>query len=282
MQLENLVLAGGQVTPQSGDLASGGVLELDVRVPNDGQADLRLSGTVRAGEQLLPFPEVEVRRSLFAIESGPLDFELAPGGRATRALGLRIDPYLATAPELKAPSWTGPGTGIVAELAGDSLRISVPADAVPGSYRGAVRVALPGGLQASLPCSLEVVAPRPRLALSTESCALEAAPGSSAETSVELVLHYRSGCTLELTCSDLVADGNARIGQRFDIELLPEQGWSGTELSPGSPQTLRLRVWTSSDLPEGLYKGTLQLLCRPEDGGEAAKREVPVVLEVQP
>lgn len=285
MLLENLSLEGGQVSPQAGELAAGGTLELSLRLPNDGAEAGRqrfaLQGSVRSGSQALPFPEVEVSRQLFTVASGPLAFELAPGHEETRALLLRVDPFLAE-PQLQAPRWSGPGAGIGTTILGESLRVSVPDDSVPGSYRGSLRVGLPGGLQASLPCQLEVVAPRPRLVLSSEALKLEATAGSSADALVQVELRYRSGCRVQLSCSDLLAAGGGRIGQRFDIALLPEQGWGGDALQPDAPQRLRVRVWTGSDLPVGSYSGSLQLHCQPDDGGEATTRELPVTLEVLP
>ncbi len=281
VDVSGLAVEGGGVAPAALRLPADGAATVVVTLPargSLGRQGFALRGTATSGEVALPFPEVRVERSLYAL-SGPdaFRFALAPGEAASQPLGLRLEPAVpGAAPGLIAPSFEA-GAGLRATV-GDSLTVTASADARPGSYRGSLAVELPEGLRAELPCRVEVAAPRPRLELPA-ALELGGAPGGSATGRCEVVLRYRAACDVQLSGGTLEGPDGARIAPRYDLELTPE-GWGGARLEVGTPRAWTVRVWLGSDLPPGTYAGSLTLVCSPDDGGEAARHELPLRVEV--
>jgi hypothetical protein len=172
-----------------------------------------------------------------------------------------------------------------AETAGtqSSLVVTVPSNAPRGVYRTAltVRGKLSGTLRprevlARLEVwtepEVEVVEPKPVEVTALGSREVDAAVG--------LGLKYpSSGATLVVQKGALVLDGDGPALAPDDYELVPEEGWDGKRLGAGKRRTLTVRIYVSSDVRNGTYRGKLDLTLKA-DGRPDGHAVVPVVVRV--
>ncbi len=160
---------------------------------------------------------------------------------------------------------------------------AVSADAASGSYRGSLALTLGDLPERSVEIALKVE-PRP-LDLACAPATLSVAGGAGGWLRLPLAVTVQSkgDAQIELRPSALTRKGGRdrdAIAPPYDVRVKRLQGFDGEgALAPGAAGRLELSVYVSSDLPSGVYEGSLLVVAT--DGGRRSEQRLPVRVEVK-
>lgn len=187
---------------------------------------------------------------------------------------------------------------------GVEIRGDVSEDLPAGLYEGALTVEVDTGqgaeaaarpeasgqarLQRKLRVLLPLGEPMPVLlvlgaeepgAARLQALSFQAVRPGWAETRLVLVARHVGRGELVRTTGELKGPQGSTIKPRLNIATVPQDGWDGKEMADGVRYGLAYRVYVSSDLVDGEYRGELRLgLLR--GGEQVAEAKLPVVLLV--
>jgi len=159
------------------------------------------------------------------------------------------------------------------------IKGDVPLDVPSGFYVGTLSVAIPEESRPARPSERPAVpAPKkikimmgvgdmqPSLAIVHEvegttepltEIKLAATQRGWAEARMKFVLQRADVAELQYEKADLVGPGGAKISKRFLIQMRPQNDWDGKVVKLGGDHELVYKVFATSDLVQGEYKGEL-------------------------
>lgn len=262
------VRAGGREL----QLGAGQRGELEVACPADGRLLVEASAEGAPPWRLTLRGEVK-RLKLVA---APIQLGATPAGvpARPRPLDVKVEPAAPLA--FGDLVLTGPARARLPVERDEqgALMARPPADAPPGRYAGTLEVRLqedPDGLGSrSVPVTLEVLPP-PK----APATVVIKGDWGWASRPVEVAWPGEDEVAVTITPSALVDEARgARLDPRFDVRVVPLDGWSGERLGP-APRRFAVQVFLATDLPAGTYAGAVAVASA--DGGALT---IPVRVEV--
>lgn len=173
------------------------------------------------------------------------------------------------------------GLGVV------EMYVDVPEELPAGLYEGELVVETANAaLKRKLRVLLPVGKPQPAIVLMPEEgdlplakLELAASRAGWSEVGFDVVAKHISRGELTYTSGALKGE-RLSISPRFNIAFVPQEGWGGKDVLEGFRYGLRYRVYVSTDLVDGEYRGELSF-CLISEGKQVAELKVPVVLTVK-
>ena len=96
----------------------------------------------------------------------------------------------------------------------------------------------------------------PQLFVEPKELSLEANKDGWIEETVTLWTEHFDTLAFGFELKDVGSvSSDAFVSGKFDCEFVPQEGWDGEKLLPGSKYTAKLRFYISSDLVPGTYEG---------------------------
>ncbi len=176
------------------------------------------------------------------------------------------------------------------------LVVSTPMNCIPGSYAGTVRISVRGAALAPREVRVQArfEAPgagpaeqpeekRPLICATPMELSLQAGADGWVEGHVTLDLNPGSSPAAILAVNRSPLQGQKEfdsISGEFDFITKPGPGWDGKEIVLGQSARLEYRIFVSPDLPDGIYKGKVEIKYRGSLEKEYSL-EVPVEIKVE-
>jgi hypothetical protein len=162
------------------------------------------------------------------------------------------------------------------------LLVSLPANAERGVYRASLvaRPRIPGLRERPVPVRVEVWTSPEVTVKAPETVTVTSLGAREIDLPIRLDLRYpTTGAAVVARKGALVLDGDGPALTPDDYELVPESGWDGKALGTGRARVLTARIYVSSDVRNGTYRGQLKLTIRAS-GRPDGEAVVPLVLRV--
>ncbi len=164
------------------------------------------------------------------------------------------------------------------------LILSVPTTpATPeGMYEGVLVLEGKGQspLRREIPLSAPISLPEPDVEFSSDSITGTPGPDGSVAAEITVKLKTPFAAELEIETSDLRPEDPKAgvVSRKFDIRLVPGEGWDGRILDPGKTYRIRYRAFFCTDLGQGTYTGGITLKMKSK--GKECSRTLPVSVTV--
>ncbi len=269
--------------------------------PGPGRADIRITASAAAQGELKFEKTVPVTYNL-VIYRGIGDADLGmlkPGETVRKELEFGTEPSLDL--DVAAESLVGQAAipmtlePVEGQPGRRTLVVSVPQNCTPGQYSGKVRISVRGAALAPRDVRITaVVEPeggtavaqpeekRPLVSANPVELALKAEKDGWIEGFITLELGPDSPAAIIASIKPTALKGQKEfevISGEFDFMTKPGPGWDGKEIIQGQAARLEYRIFVSSDLPDSVYSGKIEVTYKGA-GEKEYVLEVPVELTV--